>query len=45
MSTEIEIQQAGDVIYTMRGGVLRAFRVTASGDLGEIDASDALLAE
>lgn len=36
MSQLLDVQEPGDIVYTMRAGVMRAWKVTTDGDLQEI---------
>jgi hypothetical protein len=40
MAEWIELQQPGDVIYTMTAGRLRAWVVNVDGDLVEVDPAE-----
>lgn len=45
MSKIVEVYQPGEIIWTMAGGVLRAFRVQDDGTLMDMDSLEALQAE
>lgn len=43
MSNFIDIQEPGDIVYTMREGKLLAWKVQEDGTLVQVDTTDALM--